>query len=279
MATTTDSPVILITGCSSGFGRQIAQEALRRGLRVIATARRLETLADLRGKGAEILSLDITIDQGSLRIFAEEAIKMFGQVDILVNNAGYFQGGAVEEVSPEQFRAQFETNLFGTVNVTNAFLPHFRERRAGLIANISSMGGYFAYPGSGVYGATKAALDYMSKAWAKELAPFNIRAVSINAGQFRTSMGYNMKVPSEQIDCYEESHAVLEDYRASCGEVPGDTGKAAKKILDFITSDGELPSRLALGEDAVALLDLEIEKEVKDMEKWREFGKGTNVDG
>ncbi|KAL0564357.1 hypothetical protein V5O48_017688 [Marasmius crinis-equi] len=273
-----DSQVILITGCSSGFGRQIATEALGRGLRVIATARRLEAIDDLRAKGAKTLALDITAEQASLQHFAGEAIKVFGHVDILVNNAGYLQSGAMEEVSPEELRGVFETNVFGTATFTNVFLPHFRERRTGLIVNISSMGGYFAYPGAGAYGATKAALDYISRMWAKELAPFSVRSVSINPGQFRTSVATAMKGPSKEIDCYEEIHAGLNQYRANGGKEPGDVKKAAIKMLDFITSDQELPSRLALGEDAVALLDGEIRREVKDFEKWGQFGKGTDAD-
>ncbi|KAL0564358.1 hypothetical protein V5O48_017689 [Marasmius crinis-equi] len=273
-----DSQVILITGCSSGFGRQITTEALGRGLRVIATARRLEAIDDLRAKGAKTLALDITADQASLQHFVGEAIKVFGHVDILVNNAGYLQSGAMEEVSPEELRGVFETNVFGTATFTNVFLPHFRERQTGLIVNISSMGGYFAYPGAGAYGATKAALDYISRMWAKELAPFNVRSVSINPGLFRTSGAAAMKSSSKEIDCYEEIHAGLKQYRANSGKEPGDVKKAAIKMLDFITSDQELPSRLALGEDAVALLDGEIQREVKDFETWGQFGKGTDVD-
>ncbi|KAJ8081050.1 hypothetical protein PM082_017890 [Marasmius tenuissimus] len=271
-------PVILITGCSSGFGRLVAIEALDRGFRVIATARRLEAIGDLRERGAETLSLDITSDQRSLENFALEAIKVYGQVDILVNNAGYLQVGAMEEVSPEQFRAIFDTNFFGTVNLTTAFLPHFRGRRAGLIVNISSMAAYSAYPGMGVYGTTKAALDSASKAWGKELAPFNVRSISINPGRFRTSVASVSKTPSREIDAYSELHEGVQQYRANAGKEPGDPEKAARKILDVITSDKELPMRLALGEDALSRLDVDIEAQVKNMESWRDFGEGTNIE-
>ncbi|KAL0061813.1 hypothetical protein AAF712_011331 [Marasmius tenuissimus] len=276
----TDShfPVILITGCSSGFGRLIAIEALGRGLRVIATARRLEAMADLRKRGAETLSLDITSDQKTLENFASEAIKVHGQVDILVNNAGYLQIGAMEEVSTEESRALFDTNFFGTINFTTTFLPHFRERRTGLIVNISSMAAYFAYPGAGVYSAAKAALDSVSKVWAKELAPFDIRSVSINPGLFRTSVASASKTPSRDIDAYSEIREGFKQYRANSGKEPGDPEKAVSKILDVITSNEELPARLPLGEDAVSLLDAEIQAEVKDMERWRDFGKGTNAE-
>ncbi|KAK1227339.1 hypothetical protein PQX77_009661 [Marasmius sp. AFHP31] len=252
------SPVILITGCSSGFGRLVAIEALDRGFRVIATARRLEAIGDLRERGAETLSLDVTSDQTSLESFALEAITVYGQVDILVNNAGYLQVGAMEEVSPEQFRAIFDTNFFGTVNLTTALLPHFRERRTGLIVNISSMAAYSAYPGMGVYGTTKAALD--------------------SASRFRTSVASVLKTPSREIDAYSELHEGVQQYRANAGKEPGDPEKAARKILDVITSNKELPTRLALGEDALSRLDVDIEAQVKNMETWRDFGEGTNVE-
>ncbi|KAK1227334.1 hypothetical protein PQX77_009656 [Marasmius sp. AFHP31] len=258
MSSSTHPPVILITGCSSGFGRMVATEALARGLRVIATARRLEAIADLRTKGVETLFLDITSDQKTLENFASNAIKIHGQIDILVNNAGYLQIGAMEEVSPEQLRAVFETNFFGTVNFTSAFLPHFRERRTGLIVNISSVSAFSPFPGMGIYGTTKAALDSASKAWGKELAPFN--------------------TPSKQIDAYSELHEGLDWYRANAGKEPGDPRKAARKILDAITSNEELPARLVLGDNALLSLEADVQAQVKSMERWREFGKGTNVD-
>ncbi|KAL0061807.1 hypothetical protein AAF712_011325 [Marasmius tenuissimus] len=278
MSSSTHPPVILITGCSSGFGRMVATEALSRGLRVIATARRPETIADLRTKGAETLSLDITSDQKTLENFASNAIKIHGQIDILVNNAGYLQIGAMEEVSPEQLRAVFETNFFGTVNITTAILPHFRERRTGLIVNISSVSAFSPFPGMGIYGTTKAALDSASKAWGKELAPFNVRSVSINPGRFRTSIGSVLKTPSREIDAYSELHKGLEWYRANAGKEPGDPQKAARKILDAITSNEELPARLVLGDNAILSLEADVQAQVKNMERWREFGKGTNVD-
>ncbi|KAL0562688.1 hypothetical protein V5O48_019393, partial [Marasmius crinis-equi] len=119
-----------------------------------------------------------------------------------------------------------------------------------------------------------------SKIWTKELAPFNVRSISISAGQFRTSVATAMRYPSIEIDAYKGLHAVRDQYRANSGKEPGDTGKAVKKILDLVTSsvNEELPARVALGEDAVALLDADIQTQIKDMEKWREFGKGTNAD-
>ncbi|THU98260.1 short-chain oxidoreductase [Dendrothele bispora CBS 962.96] len=275
---TSHPPVILITGCSSGLGRSIATEALSRGLRVIATARRLEAVSDLDKKGAKTLALDITAAQADLEKFAAKAIALFGRVDILVNNAGYYQFGAVEETSPEQMQSQFATNFFGVVNLTNAFLPHFRERKAGFIANIGSQSSYGPFPGAGVYGASKAAVDYISQVWAKELKEFNIRTVSIGPGLFRTSAATNMKFQSKELPCYEGLHKQRDMYLAYSGHEPGDPKKAAVKILDLVTSDKDLPGRLPIGDDAVALLDQTMQAEAKEFQAWKEFGKGTNHD-
>ncbi|KAF5372641.1 hypothetical protein D9758_005280 [Tetrapyrgos nigripes] len=272
------SPVILITGCSSGLGRSIATEALSRGLRVVATARRLEAISDLKEQGAKALALDITATQADLEQFAAKAIALFGQVDILVNNAGYYQFGAIEENSPEQIQAQFATNFFGLVNLTNTFLPHFRERKTGFIANIGSQSSYAAFPGAGIYGASKAAVDYVSQVWAKELKEFNIRTVSIGPGMFRTSAATNMIFQSKELSCYGGLHKQRDMYVAYGGNEPGDPKKAAAKILDLVTSDKDVPGRLPIGDDAVALLAQTMQAETKELEAWSEFGKGTNFD-
>ncbi|EEB97812.1 hypothetical protein MPER_02793, partial [Moniliophthora perniciosa FA553] len=142
---------------------------------VIATARKLEAIDDLRENGAKTLSLDVTASEGVLEGFVKEALGVFGQVDILVNNAGYLLGGAIEENTEEEIRAQFDTNFFSVINLTTKFLPHFRSRKTGTIVNISSQGAYLAVSGAGTYCASKAALDCISEVWAKELAPFGIR--------------------------------------------------------------------------------------------------------
>ncbi|KAF9265287.1 putative short-chain oxidoreductase [Marasmius fiardii PR-910] len=275
---TSDPLVVLITGCSSGIGRSIAMEALRRGLRVIATARRPNSIDDLRETGAQTMTLDVTASHEELVQFAERAIVVYGQVDVIVNNAGYVQFGAVEEVSPEQHRSQFETNYFGTVDLTNVFIPHFRARKTGTILNISSASVFLGVPGSGGYAASKAALDAVSKVWAAELRPFNIRVVSINLGSFRTAILTNMQYPTTDIDCYQKIHEVREKYRAMMtGKGPGDAPKAASKILDLLSNPSEdLPGCLALGDDAVAFLELGIRSHIRDMEVWRAFGTGTS---
>ncbi|KAK7040096.1 hypothetical protein VNI00_009901 [Paramarasmius palmivorus] len=280
-----EPPVILITGCSTGLGRSLSSEALSRGMRVIATARRLEAIDDLREKGAETLTLDVSTSREALMEFAREAIGIFGQVDTLVNNAGYLLAGAIEEVAEEQMRAQFDTNFFGIINVTCAFLPHFRERRTGTIINISSMGGYLALSGCAIYCATKAALDCISAAWSKELAPFNIRTMSVALGAFRTAVaGSNTKVCENQIEGYVEPREFLACFQGSSGKERGDPDKASKKLLDLIAlrdNDGvllKLPLHLAMGEDAVDNTVKVQSERRKESEDWRIHGCGTDFE-
>ncbi|KAF5393148.1 hypothetical protein D9757_001324 [Collybiopsis confluens] len=276
-----EQPVILITGCSTGFGKSLAREALRGGLRVIATARRLEAIADLKEKGAETLLLDVSDKPDELEKFAEKAISAFGQVHILVNNAGYLLGGAIEENTPEEIQAQFDTNFFSVINVTNAFMPHFRSQRTGTIVNISSQGSYLAISGAGIYSATKAALDCLTQTWADELGPFNIRAMSVNLGAFRTSVASsNSKGPQNTIQDYEAAHDWHKMFQERSGTELGDPNKAARKLLDLVTLNTEksLPVRFALGDDAVNLIRKALKQRLTELDEWQSFGIGTNVD-
>ncbi|KAE9410013.1 short-chain dehydrogenase/reductase SDR [Gymnopus androsaceus JB14] len=278
----TDSPVILITGCSTGLGRSLAQEALAKGLRVIATARRLSAIEDLRAKGARVFSLDVNDNVEELGKFAQKSIDAFGQVDILVNNAGWLLGGAVEENTPEEVQSQFNTNFFSVINVTNAFLPHFRGRKTGTIVNISSQGSYLALSGAGIYCATKAALDCLTECWADELRPFNIRVTSVNLGSFRTSVASsNSKPPTNTIEGYDAARNWRKAFQERAGGELGDPDKGARKLLELVTlkTDKSLPVRFALGEDAIYLIRKRLEGRIAELDEWKSFGIGTNVDG
>ncbi|KAJ7805701.1 putative short-chain oxidoreductase [Mycena olivaceomarginata] len=263
-------PVILITGCSTGFGRELSFVALDRGFRVISTARRVETLAALKEKGADILQLDVTAPPSKISAFAAEAWKIHGHVDFLVNNAGYLQGGAIEENTSEEVLLQFNTNVFGLLNTTNAFLPYFRARRAGTIVNISSQGGSLNLAGVGIYCASKAAVDSLSDTWAKELAEFNIKCISIQPGMFRTAVSdaTNIRRGSNQIP------------DAQAGTERGDPTKAAVKILDFVAGavGEDLPLRLPLGEDAFPDLKAFHVQRLADIERFKAWSVGTDFD-
>lgn len=188
MASTAGSRVWFITGSSSGFGLLLAKEVLRRGERVIATARdasKLDELLTAYPDTARTISLDVT-KPAEIEAVGQKAIAAFGQVDVLVNNAGYGVNGAIEEVSEEEFEPMFQTNIYGLIRTTRAFLPHMRERRSGHIFNLSSIGGLIGGAGWGFYNTTKFAVEGFSEALAAELKPLGISVTIIEPGPFRT---------------------------------------------------------------------------------------------
>jgi NAD(P)-dependent dehydrogenase (short-subunit alcohol dehydrogenase family) len=180
--------VILVTGSSTGIGRATALEAAARGHRVFASARRLESVADLVAKGITPLALDVT-EPATISEAVQEALRSEGRIDALVNNAGYGQYGAVEDVSLEEWRAQFEVNVFGALAVLRAVLPGMRAARGGTVVNVSSVAGRVAVPFAGAYSASKHALEAISDALRVELAPWGIRVVLVEPGPISTRFG------------------------------------------------------------------------------------------
>jgi NAD(P)-dependent dehydrogenase (short-subunit alcohol dehydrogenase family) len=232
---------VLITGCSSGIGRATALEAASRGHRVFATARDragLEELAGLSGIGA--LPLDVT-DPESIRRAVEAAAARTGRIDALVNNAGYAQYGAVEDVSPEEWRRQFDVNLFGAIEVTRAVLPAMRQARGGTIVNVSSIAGKIAIPFAAPYCASKHSLEAVSDALRVEVSPFGIRVVVIEAGPIttrfedraRAQVARMMSSPGPYSAFYGNAERAMEtDFKA--GSLPPEA--VARVIVDAIES-------------------------------------------
>lgn len=177
-----------MTGCSTGIGRATALEAAARGHRVFASARRFESVSDLAGKGITPLALDVT-DPPSIGEAVEKVLRAADRIDALVNNAGYGQYGAVEDVSPDEWRAQFEVNVFGALAVLRAVLPAMREARGGTVVNVSSVAGRVAVPFAGAYSASKHALEAISDALRVELSPWGIRVVLVEPGPISTRFG------------------------------------------------------------------------------------------
>jgi NAD(P)-dependent dehydrogenase (short-subunit alcohol dehydrogenase family) len=181
-----ETRAVLITGCSTGIGRATAERLAAAGWPVYATARRLEAVADLEGKGCRTLALDVT-DEESMQAAVRRIEDEQGAVGVLVNNAGYSQSGTIEEVPIEDVRRQFETNVFGLVRLTQLVLPGMRRQRWGKIVNISSMGANFTFPGGGFYHATKHAVDALSDALRFEVKGFGIDVVIIQPGLIKTN--------------------------------------------------------------------------------------------
>jgi NAD(P)-dependent dehydrogenase (short-subunit alcohol dehydrogenase family) len=179
------SSAVLITGCSTGIGRATATHLAQRGHIVYATARRVDSIADLEAEGCRVLQLDVT-DESSMASAVEAVEAEHGAVGALVNNAGYSQSGAIESVPLDEVRRQFETNVFGLVRMCQLVLPKMREQGAGRIVNISSIGGTLVFPGGGIYHATKYAVEALSDALRFELKGFGIQVVVVEPGIIRT---------------------------------------------------------------------------------------------
>jgi NADP-dependent 3-hydroxy acid dehydrogenase YdfG len=182
------SKAVLVTGCSTGIGRATAEHLASKGWKVYATARKLESIADLEAKGCKLLALDVC-DESSMQAAVSAVEQAEGAVGVLVNNAGYSQSGAVESVPLDQVRRQFETNVFGLVRMVQLVLPGMRRQRWGKIVNISSMGGKLTFPGGGFYHGTKHAVEAISDALRWEVRGFGIDVVVIEPGLIKTQFG------------------------------------------------------------------------------------------
>lgn len=206
-----ETSTVLITGCSTGIGRATAERLAARGTyAVYATARRTESIADLEAKGCRTLALDVT-DETSMQSAVEQVIAEHGVVDVLVNNAGYSQSGALETLDMADVRRQFETNVFGVLRMCQLVLPGMRERHAGRIVNVSSMGANFVFPGGGIYHATKYAVDAISDALRFEVKGFGVDVVIIQPGLIRTSFADTAaaEIPAHDGGPYAEFNATV----------------------------------------------------------------------
>lgn len=273
-------PVWLITGCSTGFGRELARVLLDRGARVVATARTPETLESLvagHGDRALALRLDVT-DPAQIAEAVGAAEAHFGRVDVLVNNAGIGYFAAVEESEEDQARRMFEINYWGLVAMTNAVLPGMRARRAGHIVNVSSIAGLRAFPAVGHYAASKHAVEGMSEALSMEVGPLGIGVTIVEPSGFRTDWAGRSA---------DESPVRIEDYAAtaganrgsirdSSGRQPGDPVRAAEAIVAAVTSP-EPPLRLLLGAGAWKGAHWKIERLQQDFEAWKETTLGADA--
>ncbi|MBC7798312.1 MAG: SDR family NAD(P)-dependent oxidoreductase [Pyrinomonadaceae bacterium] len=274
--------VWFITGSSTGFGRELAEKALEQGYSVVATARRPEVLLDLIEKypnTARAVRLDVT-DTAEVKAAVEMAIRAFGRIDVLVNNAGYGLMGAIEELSGEQIKKQFDTNLFGAINVIQAALPHLRGQKSGHILNYSSVAGFVAFPSTGIYCATKFALEAVSESLAAELGSHNIKVTIVEPGAFRTDFsGRSLHTPDQPLDKeYPSTAAFIGWLKENESKMPGDPRKAAQAVIEIVESKNP-PLRLPLGEDSITTIENELEKVRQDIAPWRELGVNTAFEG
>ena len=273
------SKVWFITGCSTGFGRELAKGALEAGNQVVVTARKPEDINDIVESfpdTAIAVQLDVT-KPGEIKSSVEQAIAKFGRIDVLVNNAGIGYFGAIEESDDEEVRRMFEINVFGLANMTKEVLPFMRKQKSGHIVNIASIGGLVGFPGVGFYNATKFAVDGLSESLAKELAPLGIKVLVIAPSGFRTDWAgrsaNNAKVVIE--DYASTAHQNKETIRGYSGNQPGDPVRAAKAIIKAVNSENP-PLRLLLGNGALKGARNKIADLQKDFDAWEETTVGAD---
>jgi NAD(P)-dependent dehydrogenase (short-subunit alcohol dehydrogenase family) len=269
----------VITGSSTGFGRLLAEEVLKTGDQVVATARKLEQVSDLEQKypgQALALPLDVT-SQDQVDSVVEKALQRFGRVDVLVNNAGYGVTGAIEEVSDAELEPMYATNVFGLLRVTRAFLPQLRKQRSGHILNLSSIGGLTASPGWGLYQSTKFAVEGLSEALAQEVAPLGVHVTLIEPGPFRTDfLGRSGVEAVTRITDYSTTADNARRYRSDQhGRQPGDPLKAVQAMIQVVNSPNP-PLRLLLGAGALKRVQQKIETWQKELAAWEPVTVGAD---
>ncbi len=269
----TDSPVWFITGCSTGFGRELAKAVLAKGYRCVVTARNPKQVADIAADykdTALVHALDVTLPS-DVAASVKAAEEKFGRIDVLVNNAGIGYFGAVEESDEAEVRRMFEINFWGLSAMTRAVLPGMRKHRSGHIVNISSVGGLAAIPALAYYNATKFAVEGFSEALYKEVAHLGIKVTLVEPSGFRTDWaGRSAQDVKNPIADYAESAGQYQkNLRAGSGKQPGDPVKAAEAIIKAVNS-AEPPLRLLLGRMAFKNANLKIDSLRKDFTAWEE---------
>jgi NAD(P)-dependent dehydrogenase (short-subunit alcohol dehydrogenase family) len=270
----------LITGCSTGLGRDLARAVLEHGHNAIVTARdaaKVEDLVDTHPDTGLALALDVT-DRAQVDAAVRQAEERFGGIDVLVNNAGYGYRAAVEEGDDAQVATLFATNFFGPVAMIKAVLPGMRARRRGAIVNISSIGARISPPGSGYYAASKSALEAMSASLRKEVGPLGITVTAVEPGGFRTDFaGRSLQQSPEAIADYADTagRRRIENDTGTHGNQPGDPARAAQAIIGVVESP-DPPLLLLLGSDALGAFRAVVDAQRSELDAWEPTSVSTD---
>ena len=270
----------LITGCSTGLGRALAERVLQAGGRVVATARDPAHLQGLAQEAQADSFLPVTLDvtrSDQIKDVVGHAVSRFGGVEVLVNNAGYGYQSSVEEGEDEAIRAQFEANVFGLFALTRAVLPVMRERKDGHVINITSVAGFIGFAGSGYYAASKHAVEGWSDALAAEGKPLGIRVTCVEPGPFRTDWaGRSLKqTPSRIADYVETAGARLKATSGYSGKQAGDPVRAADAMIRLAGMDGP-PRHLVLGRMGFDSVTAKLRERLASIEADREISLGAD---
>ncbi|WP_413532171.1 oxidoreductase [Empedobacter brevis] len=274
--------VWFITGASSGFGKELAKLVLAKGDRAILTARRLEVLEEITSEYADqalAIQLDVTNTEARQNAL-KKAIEKFGRIDVLANIAGAGSYGALEAFTSEQIRQQMELNFFSAAELSREVLPYMRAQKSGHILNLTSIAGLVAFPGSGLYNASKFALEGFTEALHHEVKDFGVQVTLIEPGAFRTEFASSAAMKSElEIEDYSPLISGMEEYyRTQNGQQMGDPIKGMQVVVDMVESNTN-PVRLMLGEDAYQLWEGAVESRNRDLAKWKERGEDTSIPG
>jgi NAD(P)-dependent dehydrogenase (short-subunit alcohol dehydrogenase family) len=276
---TNTTKVWLITGSSTGFGRSLAEAALKHGNRLIATARKpeqLQALVDQYPEQVKALPLDVTnLDQ--VKATVDTAQQAFGRIDVLVNNAGYGLIGALEEVSEEQIQRNFDTNLFGAIHMMRAVLPMMRQQGSGHIVNMSAIAGFTNELGFSIYGGAKFALEGVSEALYGEVAPLGINVTIVEPGPFRTDfIGRSLDRAATSMEAYQPTVGkFLQFLNTIEGKQPGDPDKAAQVLIQVVNSE-KPPLRLVLGKYAYSKFRQKIASLTQELDDWEAIAANTD---
>jgi NAD(P)-dependent dehydrogenase (short-subunit alcohol dehydrogenase family) len=274
------SQVWLITGSSRGLGRALAEAVLAAGHKLVATARdpsQLEDIKERYGDNVLTISLDVT-DEQSAASAVKAAVETFGCLDVLVNNAGYGDVGSIEDTCLADFRAQIETNLFGTIIVTKAALPLMREQGFGHIIQFSSVGGRIGPAGRAPYAAAKWGVEGFSEVLSREVGPLGVKVTIIEPGGFRTDFAGASTQLREGRPEYEDTVGKMARYQRDYnGKQPGDPAKAAAAVV-YIASLAEPPLRLLLGSDAVRGVEQNDAVRAEAHRQWRDLSVSTDFE-
>jgi NAD(P)-dependent dehydrogenase (short-subunit alcohol dehydrogenase family) len=266
-----ETPVWFITGCSTGFGREIAKAVLQRGYRAVVTARDPQKVQDIvEGYSDRVLVLRLDVnDRAQIAECVKNAEATFGHIDVLVNNAGYGYVAAVEEGEDDEIRAMFETNFFSLAAMMRAVLPGMRKRRSGYIVNISSDSGLVGYMAVGYYNSSKFAVEGLSEVLAKEVAPLGIKVLLVEPGCHRTNWaGRSLRVNPNQIADYAETAGANRKFVLGLdGNQAGDPVRAAEAILKAVESP-QPPLHLVLGKDALKTIRGKLDLLHHDLDTW-----------
>jgi len=277
MASTT-TPVWFISGCSTGFGRELAQQTIARGFNTVVTARDVSKVQDLVSghDNALALALDVT-DQASIEQAVNAALAKFGTVDVLVNNAGYGYQSSVEEGEEKEIRAQFDANVFGLFALTRAVLPAMRKARSGHIINITSVAGFIGFASSGYYSASKHAVEGWSDSLALETAPLGIHVTCVEPGPFRTDWaGRSLhQTPSKLPEYAETAAARMKSTSEYSGTQAGDPARAASAMI-AITEHANPPRHLVMGAWGYDAVTNKLKERLTQIEAWKQTSIETD---